>query len=192
MLYAKLMRRLSRWLFICRVMVRDLSRAGPPAGALHYRVLTGDELLAHCADAELELSARQVRAAYARGDVCVGALENGVLVGYTWSGFGRAPHVEGIWVEVEVQARYNHKTFVRSAWRGKRIAAGLALAADALCLDRGLHRSISLVETHNRASLRAFGRVGYRAAGIAGYVQICGRLLAFRSPGARRHGVRFC
>jgi GNAT superfamily N-acetyltransferase len=193
---AKVQRRLKLHfgLEVFRVVTRPLAATGAPEGRLkhiRYGLLSETETLPHCADLELELPESHVRAAFRRGDLCVGAIHGEKLVGYQWLAFGPTPHVDGVWVAFDRRSRYSYKKFVRSDYRGQRIAAGLSSHADALCLQRGRVATVGLIALHNDASWRASARLGSRTSGYAGYVQFADRFIAFRSSGARRCDLRF-
>jgi GNAT superfamily N-acetyltransferase len=193
-MYAKIMTRLQRHfgLSLYRVLSRPLYPAPDSwaAGSVRFVPLGESELLGYCEDAELDLSAKTVRASLARGDLCIGALEAGRLLGYAWFAFGATPESAGAWVEFDPRARYTYKHFVRPECRGRRILAGLLLAADGLCAERGRKRCVTLIYTYNRASIRASERTGARAVGTIATLRLFGRLLCWRSPGARREGLR--
>jgi len=191
------MKRLQRHLglSVFRVLTRSLADgascdAHVPDG-IRCRLLAEDELLSHCWDRELELSEKSARAAFARGDVCVGALEGERLVGYAWYAFGATPESGGVWVDFAPQLRYSYRHFVRPGDRGRRITAGLLPAGDALCRERERTGCLTLIHTHNRASIRASGRAGARTAGFAAYLRLFGRVLCWYSPGAKALGLRF-
>ena len=179
---------------LCRVAVRPLYD-GPQAQDarkdVRVALLSERELLPHCADPALELPEMQARAAFARGDLCVGAMHGGKLVGYQWLGFGPTPHVDGVWVRLDRRARYSYKKFVLPQYRGQRIAGMMSRRADVLCLLRGRDCSVSFIDIHNRASWRSSARLGSRTVGYAGYLWLGPRLVAFHSPGARRYGFAF-
>lgn len=178
---------------ICRIVTRPLgsaSKHSAPAD-VRFRFLSEPQLLPHCADPELELSQRQVRDAFRRGDLCVGAYDAGKLVGYQWLALGATPHVRGVWVEFDRRSRYSYKKFVRPDYRGRRIAEGLSTHADQLCRELGRTSTIGFIRLDNDASWRASARLGSRTVGYAGYLPIGDRIIAFRSPGARRCGFRF-
>ncbi|HEX6692487.1 MAG TPA: hypothetical protein VF110_15225 [Burkholderiales bacterium] len=196
-MHTKIMKRLQRHLglSVFRVLARPLADAAScnahvPHG-VHCRLLAEDELLSHCWDRELELSEKSARAAFARGDACVGALEGGRLAGYAWYAFGATPESNGVWVDFAPRLRYSYKHFVRPQDRGRRIAAGLLPAGDALCRERGRSHCLTLIHTHNRASIRASERAGARTAGYAAYLKVFGRVLCWYSPGAKGLGLRF-
>lgn len=190
------LRRLQRLLNleVCRVVTRPLCGDPRPQGTadeILVRLMTQAALLPHCADPELELPEPQVRAAFGRGDLCVGALHGAKLVGYQWLAFGPTPHVDGIWVEFDPRSRYSYKKFVRPQYRGRRIAARLSRHADALCRHRGRGATVSFIDLHNRASWRSSARLGSRTAGYAGYLRFGDVFIALRSPGAKRCAFRF-
>ena len=67
------------------ILIRPLEAAKPPPPqCIGFRVLSAEELLAACADPALDLAEGSVRAAIARGEVCVGAFDRGTLAGYAW------------------------------------------------------------------------------------------------------------
>jgi len=176
-----------------RVMQHEIGDAARAAGgprALECRELAEPEVLAFAADPALELDAQWVRGAFARGAVCLGALQQGRLLGYNWLAYGDTPYAEGVWVELDPSLRYSHKSFVRPECRGQRVIQGLHALADRPALWRGRRASVNFVEADNFASLAALQRAGARTLGYATYTKIFGALLAFRSPGLRRAGIR--
>lgn len=142
-------------------------------------------------DPELDITEELVRAAFKRGDICVGALRNEVLTGYSWFAFGTAPHLNGLWVAFAAEARYAYKSFVRPAFRGSGVMTDMILYADAICREKGKTSGIGFIESHNFASYRAANRSGARTVGYAGYLNCLGRTFTFRSAGAKRHDFRF-
>ena len=80
---------------------------------------------------------------------------------------------------------------MRPADRGRRVAAGLLPAGDALCRERGRSGCVTLIHTHNGASIRASARAGSSLVGYAAYLKVFGRVLCWYSPGARALGLRF-
>lgn len=179
-------------LHVLRVYARPLGAA--PRGAapgLELRALGAAELVAHARDPELDLREAMVREAAARGDVCLGALERGALVGYVWFAYARAPHVAGIWVQVPGAAVYRYKSFVRPAYRGRGIAPALYGAADALVGRPGRELVVDCVHVHNFASIAATLKSGSRPLGALAYWQAGRRFAAFHSSAVRRLGLRF-
>lgn len=192
----KLFRRLQSLsgVHLFRVIARPLYREPLDLGQLahiEYRLMSEMELLAHCRDEALELSEGQVRLAFTRGEVCVGALHCGKLVGYEWHAFDAAPHRDGVWVTVCPEARYSYKKFVRPEYRGQRIGGVLSRYSDVHFLERGRKWSVGFVDLHNAASFRTAQRLGSRTVGYAGYFRFGDRFIPFRSPGAKRFGFRF-
>ena len=176
---------------IYRVLARPLGLAAAPVAGIRVALLEEAALLAHCLDPELELSQASVREAFARGDVCAGVLQGERLLGYAWFAFGATPESGGIWVDFSPDAIYTYRHFVRPGHRGRRLLARLLSAADTRGAQNGRSTCLTLVYTHNLASIRASERSGARTAGYAACLKIFGRLLSWCSPGARRHGLRF-
>ena len=176
---------ISRPLFASSLAVDRLN------GHISYRLIGRQELLQQSDDRELELSARFIRLACGRGDICVAAFDGSLLVGYQWFAFGATPHVNGIWVDFDPGACYCYKQFVRPSHRGQHIAAGLTTYGGRLCFNRGCGRTVAFIDLDNKSSWHAASRVGNRTIGYAGYLQCFGLCLSFRTPGAIRFGFRF-
>jgi hypothetical protein len=176
-----------------RVLVRPLGRltAGAPIGGIRVELLDEVGLVAHCADPELELSPASAREAFARGDVCAGVLQGDRLLGYAWFAFSATPESGGIWVDFAPHAIYTYRHFVRPGHRGRRLVSGLLAAADAHAMERGRSSCLTLIYTHNQASIRATERSGSRTVGYAACWKVFGRLLCWRSSGAREAKLRF-
>jgi hypothetical protein len=164
------------------------SAARTPAG-IACRVLAEKEVVAFAADRALDMDAQWVRNAYARGALCLGALQNGRLAGYTWLAYGDTPFARGVWIALDPALRYSYKSFVRPECRGQRIIQALHAFADQPALWRGRRRSIDFVAAENFASLSALDRTGARTLGYVTYVRLFGALIAFRSAGMRRAGI---
>lgn len=178
---------------VMRVYSRPLGRASRVSclqPGVSIRILEADELVAWAGDAEMDLREAQIRAAYGRGGLCIGAVVDGKLVAYTWLAFSPTPHINGVWVETGPTARYSYKSFVHPAYRGKRILQALHAFADGSDLRRGRNHAIDLVDLENFNSCAALERAGSRLAGFVGYLGCFGAFVAFRSRGARECGVR--
>lgn len=173
-----------------RVFARTLQPGQNEAGAPECRVLDEGEALALCADASLELAPARVQAAFARGDLCVGAFHRGELAGYCWFAFAPAPHLDRAWIGFPAEVVYTYKSYVRPAFRGRGIAAAMYRHADRAALERGRRHAIICVESHNAASIAAARRAGFSAAGYAAYAG-GERLRAWCSGAAARYGLSF-
>lgn len=177
-------------LHLYRIALRPLHVfAAPAIPGIRTGVMSESQLQRFGRDPALELPAPLVRAALARGDVCVGAWERDALVGYQWLAFSAAPHVDGIWVHFGERDCYAYKKLVLPAWRGRRIAIVLSALADAVAAARGRTRMISLIALDNTSSWKASQRTGNATAGYAGYLRCFGMNIAFHSEGARREGL---
>ena len=177
-----------------RIYVRPLGSAARITSAqaeLEVRLMNQDEVLARCADPEMDLRQPQVRGAFARGDRCLGAFAAGRLVGYNWLAYDATPHIDGVWAQFGPDLRYSYKTFVHPSFRGKRIAQALHAFADDPSLRCGKRWVVNYVDIDNFPSFAALDRAGSRVAGYAGYLDWFGKFLAFRTRGARDIGFVF-
>lgn len=175
------------------VLLRPLDaapRACAPTG-LVYRVLDEQVLLAHCADPQLGLREKVLRAALGAGDVCVGALHEGRLAAYVWYSFGSARHTDDVRVETGSRVRYTYKLHVHPGGRGRGVGRELLARGAQLGPRHGRDLDLSFIAPDNQPSLRAFAAAGWRRAGYAGYAKGLGGFAAFASAGAARLEARF-
>lgn len=178
---------------LCRVMVRPIGAACRERiwdTSIDYRPLGEAQLLPFCCEL-MELDRAQCRAAFARGDLCVGAFHRSLLVGYLWLAFSPTPHTQGVWVDFADELRYSYKLFVHPDYRGRRVAHGMWALADAPKLSRGRFYDISFIDCDNTPSLKANLRVGAEAVALAGFMRCLGSVWTFQSAGAQRWGFRF-
>lgn len=178
---------------VVQVMERELGQAAasPFRGqdGIECRVLSEQETLAFATDPALELNAAWVRAAFAGGGVCLGAVHAGRLIAYTWLAYVDTQYAKRVWVRVGGAFRYSYKSFVRLEHRGRRIIQALHALADRPDLRGGRRYALNFVDAANPASFAALRRAGSRTIGYVGYAKCFGRLLAVRSPGVRRAGI---
>lgn len=193
-LYGRLMRGLSHraGFRLFRFFERDLtsSKAREPEG-LGMRLLSERDALALCAHPDLDLREDAVRAAYARGDVCVGAFAGEDPAGYCWLAFEPLQHLDGVSVAFGRSVVWTYKSLVRPSQRGKGVAAALYRFGDAACLERGRKTSVICVESHNTASVRAAERAGYASAGFGAYIVRPAAVLYWASARVRALGIAF-
>lgn len=180
-------------LHVFQVLYRRLGAglAGPLARELTCRRLYEEELLACCADPQLDLGEGMVRDAILAGDDCVGAFAGGRLVGYVWFSYADAPHLNGVRVSVPAQAIYRFKAFVLPAWRGRGIASFLYGAADGIVARPARRYVVNCVAVQNLASIAASRRSGDALLGHLGYWQARRCFAAYHTPEVEAFGLRF-
>lgn len=196
--YNRTMAWLKPWLTLCVVHVREQDAATRPdvdAPDIAVRVARRAELARAARDPVMELDLAAVDSALQRGDLCVAAFDRNSdperLVAYVWRSFTTAPHVDGLWVTFERPYRYGYKALTHPDYRGRHLSDHVSRHTDALCVQRGYRYALSIIETHNFASIASDRRRGNRVVGRVGYVRLFGRIFPFHSPGARRHTFRF-
>lgn len=158
---------------------------------IEFRLLDEDQIRRHGSDPEFDLSAARMKAARARGDVCVAATHRGGLAGYCWFAFEPLPHLDGVWVRFPQDALWVYKSFVRPAYRGLGIASRLYDFAESVGPERGRDCSLICVESHNSPSISAARRAGYGDSGRAGYMRLGGTFRDWYSDSIRSRGVGF-
>ena len=174
------------------ICTRQLSPRPPPAvNGIELRTLEREELIAHCANAALDVDAQKVQASLGRGELCVGALDASTLVGYAWFACQPAPHTAALWMEFDRRLVYVYRAFVAPGYRGRGIASALYRQVDPLFLARGRTAALLCIAFGNHASLAAAQRSGARVAGYCAYVQAGRLFLHARTRGAIRLGYRF-
>ena len=191
-LYIRLMWLLDRTLglqlyWITRRPLRP-SVSGP--SSIETCLATKKMLEPYIGDPTYNLRAAYVDDAFARGDVCVAIFADGRLAGYGWVAYQPVPHAGRIWVDFAPGQRYTTNSFTHPDFRGRHLR-GSRGALETLDREHGTTHALSAIPTHNFASVRADARSGAEIIGLAGYVEIFGRFLAVRSPGAKRVGFRF-
>ena len=184
---------------VVRVLQRELGCAAlgyaaqrPCARNIECRVLSEHEALKFANDPQLELTPAWVRNAYAGGGLCLGAIEGGRLVGYTWLAFGVTRYASGVSIRFDDSFRYSYKSFVRPECRGQRIAQALHALADRPDLRRDRSSALNFVDLDNDASRAALERAGSRTLGYAAYAKCFGLVVAVRSPAVKRAGIHLC
>ncbi len=92
-------------ILIWSIQIRDTTETLPispeHAARFEFRQLTLDETLQASQNPALDLTSDFIRAAFARGDICLGAYENQNLVAYAWRSLNSAPVANGLWFRVE-------------------------------------------------------------------------------------------
>ena len=195
-MYGRFMRALARraGIRVFRLYRRkaDFPAAEPslPQG-LELRPMTEREVLALCSQPSLDLDGEKASDAYARGDLCLAAFERGEAVGYCWLAFAPLPHLDGVWVDFDNRAAWVYKSLVLAPHRGRGIAPTLYRFAERWCTRNGREYALICMESHNRASIAAARRAGYRASGMCGYMLRRHHVRCWVSPRARRASVRF-
>ena len=181
---------------VVRVLQRELGIAAlgyaahrPCARNIECRVLSEQEALQFANDPQLELTPAWVRNAYGGGGVCIGAIDSGRLIGYTWLAFGVTRYASGVSIRFDSRFRYSYKSFVLPAFRGQRIAQALHALADHPDLRRGRSYALNFVELDNHPSRAALERAGSRTLGYAAYAKCFGMVVAVRSPALKRAGI---
>lgn len=192
--YDCLMSRFKPWLTLCSIQLRPITRHNdfpelPPN--LEVRVASTEDLIAAAKDPVSELSAEWVKEAHGRGEICVAVFEGDRLLSYLWRAFAPTPHEKGLWVYFDENCPYGFKAFTHPDCRQQRLQYAASAHLDHWMLDRGYRHYLGFIETHNFPSLIAAKKRHNRTVGYAGYLTLFGRVIPFRSPGAKRHGFGF-
>jgi hypothetical protein len=164
-------------------------RGAPPPG-VHVMLAQRADLEPFLDRPDYGLQRAFVDAAFARNDACVATFVDGELAAYGWVSYAAAPHTHEVWVRVGAGHRYNYKSLTLPRYRGRHLRGsfGVLAARDAA---EGVTHTLAFIERGNLASERAEQRSGGVRVGQAGFARPFGRLLAFRTPGARRFGFEF-
>jgi len=179
-------------IYVWRVFARPLVAAPLPAPAgIELRLAAADELRTQWSHPELEFSEAKASEAFARGEVCVAALDGPRLAAYAWYAVEPAPHSGGLWMDFDRRAVYIFRAFVTSRYRGRGIAPALYRFADRLFLERGRQIALLCIEADNKPSLAAARRSGAHRIGYCAYWHGAGRFFSLGTPGVRHVGFRF-
>lgn len=140
---------------------------------------------------EYHLREEVVSGHFARGDVCVATFLGDQLASYSWVRYRPVEAPGKAWPEFGPEHRYTVWGFTHPDFRGRHIRGSFG-ALDALDRKHAVTHSINYIDTHNFSSLKAEARHGGETVGLAGYFRLFGRIVTFRSPGAKKYGFRFC
>jgi GNAT superfamily N-acetyltransferase len=188
------LRRMRGYLFISRVLVRELqlgTLSGNVGHGLSIREANEMDLQRGLIDLPDELDPLFIAEARARGDVCLAAFHSERMIAFVWRSFSDAPHVDGIWVRIDTPYWYTYKMYSHPDFRGQRLSGQLTLLGDSVCADRGRTKGVGFIEIGNTASMRANLRLGSRTIGFAGYLRLGGCVFPFRTPGVVASTFRF-
>lgn len=169
---------------------RKLGPRGDPPDSVRTQLASREVIDPYLQDPSYNLRKRWVVDSFARGDVCVATFVDDRLAAYGWVAYKPVPHAGQIWIDFDSGHRYTTSSFTHPDFRGRHIRGSFG-ALDALDREHAVTHSLSAINTHNFASLRADARTGAKIVGFAGYFEVFGRVFAFRSPGAKKYGFRF-
>ncbi len=173
-----------------REIVGETEPVVPPG--YETRVVGLDDLLPYASDPAL--SRAFLETAFGRGDRCTANFFNGRLVGYSFNGYVRARVNDQIDVLVPPGFRYGYKSWTHSEHRRANLSRMRGYVRRKTLPVEHEQRNISLIETHNYASLLH----GYRhprlrglRMGFAGWITLFGRKIPFTTRRARWIGLEF-
>jgi hypothetical protein len=159
------------------------------AARFAFRRLDLEDAVVAAQDPALALAEKFVRAAFARGDICMGAFEDGRLVAYVWRSVSHAPVTEGVRIRLlRSSTRYGYKSLVLPAYRGMRLNTSVARFWDHNFVAMGVDEDLGYVALHNLASIRSTLRDPNRnRIGYAGFVEMGKWFWSFRTGRVREY-----
>ncbi len=193
-LHIRIMSFLKPCLTLCRIHTRTPDLAERIRGLREghsVRIASREDLIRAAEDPVMGLVPTKIDAALDRGDICAAAFDGDKMVAYAWRSFSIAPHVDGLWVTFEHPYRYGYKALTHPDYRGQHLQDAISAVSNAPCIERGYTEALSIVESHNYASITQDLRRSNRVVGWAGYLKLLGRVYPFHTSGARRHTFRF-
>jgi len=163
----------------------------PPEHAARYefrRVGLDEALLQSRSSPDLNLSEAFLESAFSRGDICVGAFDQGRLVAYTWRTLDRAPVDEDLWLKiVQPACRYGYKALVLADYRGQHLNRTVRSFYDHDMVAMGIQENVAYIDMHNIASMRAHRGLHRERVGYAGYFRRRRVWMTFRTPAVRQY-----
>jgi len=190
------MRRLNRIFGIHVYVVRATAMGENPTypsipANISIREIPPRQLLKAIDDPALLMEQEFAQAAIDRGDLVFGAFDGPALVSYVWRTFTVAPHSDRLSVRVNKPYCYAYNSFTLPDYRGQRIAPAVHIFSDVQMFRRGYSHRAGFVDVANSASLSMGKHMGTRAIGYAGYAELFGRLIPFRSSAVKNIGFEF-
>ena len=150
-----------------------------PAEPSNARLLTRQEVERASQDPGLDLPPSFAASQRSR---CYGVVIDGRVRSYAWSSSETVRGVPGTTVTMSPDAAYVFKAFTDPLFRRRGLLSECLKAVEHDAAEEGRREVTSLVELHNRSSLRAFRNAGFER---------CGFVLVLRWPWiTRRIGCR--
>jgi len=175
------------WVVHARALEPDFVIPPEHAARYEFRRVGLEEALAQSrSNPNLNMSEAFLQSAFRRGDICVGAFDQGRLVAYAWRTLDQAP-VEGeVWLKIVRPAcRYGYKALVLSEYRGQRLNRTVRSFYDREMVAMGILQNVAYIDLHNLASMRSHQGLRRERIGYAGYFRRRRVWTTFRTPGVR-------
>jgi len=128
------------------------------------RLLTRAEIERASANPMLDLPADFV--ASTPSAQCYGVVLDGQVRCYAWTAAGPVRAMPGTVVSMASDSAYVFKAFTDPAFRGRGLLRDCLGAMERSVAREGRAEMSTLVEIHNRSSLRAFGNAGFKRCGL--------------------------
>jgi hypothetical protein len=156
---------------------------------INYRALSLEDFSDEALNQLLDISCDFVRQALARGDHCVGALDQGKVVGYAWRTTSSVKVDRQIAMKFGDKLYYRFKGYILPEYRGRNIFNNIKRVAESKQLALGRTHAFGCIETHNYPSLKASEKHGDITIGYSAYIE--NRLVSkhWQSKGAKNWGV---
>ena len=114
---------------------------------------------------------------------------NDRLVSYAWATSDAAPFSNALSINCQ-ESRYSFKAFTQPEFRGQRLSTVTSMYSDRVFIDMGICKAVSYTNFYNFSSIRTEKSKGNRYVGFAGYFNLFGFLVTFRSRGAKATGFQ--
>jgi hypothetical protein len=156
---------------------------------INYRALSLEDFSDEALNQHLDISCDFVQQALARGDHCVGALDQGKVVGYAWRTTSSVKVDRQIAMKFGDKLYYRFKGYILPEYRGRNIFNNIKRVAESKQLALGRTHAFGCIETHNYPSLKASEKHGDITIGYSAYIE--NRLVSkhWQSKGAKIWGV---
>jgi ribosomal protein S18 acetylase RimI-like enzyme len=160
------------WLFTVRSLARlsgatvlaCMHKPVGKAGQGGARLLTRAELERASMDPALDLPPEFVASTHSAQ--CFGVVVDGNVRAYAWTAAEPVRAMPGTVVRMPSGSAYVFKAFTDPAFRGRGLLRECLSAVEQHAVRDGRAEMSTLVEIHNRSSLRAFGSAGFKRCGL--------------------------
>ena len=157
---------------------------------INYRTLNVEDFLDKATNQKLDISYDFVRQALTRGDHCVGALDQGKVIGYAWRTISSVKINSQIKMKFGDKFYYRFKEYVLPEYRGRNIINKIKRVAESRQLAQGKTHAFSCIETHNYPSMKASEKHGDITIGYSAYIENRWGFLSWESKGGKDSKIR--
>jgi hypothetical protein len=178
-------------LYAC--MVLDLDKKAPqpdPKSKVSVIVAKNEKVLDPLFDdTNLDLQRWFAHMAFEQQHECRVAKNGNTVLGYCWISDRETWVVDGMHILFPKNMRYVYKAFTHPAQRGRGVLSVCVRSAVKAYAGTSVDRFITIIETNNFSSIRAFSKAGFRQIGYFRAMRVLGRVRISAALECKKLGI---